>query len=240
MSDVKTERPRLSIIIPTLNEERSIGKSLEALAQITANIEVIVADGGSEDSTLTIARQKYAQILTCDRGRGNQMHCGAMTARGEILLFLHADTIVPSCAAERIYDAFAKDESAVVGNFEVDFDGETRAARSLTWLYPRLRKLGLCYGDSAIFVRTAVYREVGGFSPLPIFEDLDLIRRLRKRGRMVHLPLAVITSSRRFEGQSFGLALAWWSILQGLYWLGISPRILSHFYAPVRTPRIRT
>jgi rSAM/selenodomain-associated transferase 2 len=227
----------ISIVIPALNEGRSITKTLEALARLRGDVEVIVADGGSDDATRKIARESGAQVVISDRGRGMQMHAGAGIARGEVLLFLHADTIVPSDAVERIHEALARDEPVIGGNFAVEFDGGSRAARFLTWLYPKLRKLGLCYGDSAIFVRASVYREIGGFSSFPIFEDLDFVRRLRRRGRMAHLPVKVLASSRRFEGGSFPLTFARWTILQGLYWLGISPQKLNRLYAPVRSQR---
>jgi GT2 family glycosyltransferase len=162
------------------------------------------------------------------------MHRGAGAARAEVLLFLHADTTAPPDAAERIIEALARDAEAVGGNFEIRFDGERRAARFLTWLYPQLRRLGLSYGDSGIFVRASVYKEVGGFEPFPIFEDLDLVRRLKRRGRLIHLPTPVVTSSRRFEGRSFALTFARWSILQMLYWIGVHPRRLARLYAPVR------
>jgi rSAM/selenodomain-associated transferase 2 len=234
MSEANSGRPTLSIVIPTLNEEHSLANTLDALAQLTGDVEVIVADGGSADSTRDIARAHGARVVTGDRGRGMQMHNGARVAHGEVLLFLHADTIILSDAAARIREALAKDESILGGNFAVEFDGKSRSARFLTWLYPKLGKLGLCYGDSAIFVRRSVYQDIGGFKSYPIFEDLDLVRRLRKRGRMAHLPFTVLTSSRRFEDGSFPLTFARWFILQGLYWLGISPWRLHRLYAPVR------
>ena len=235
MNGANTRRPALSIVIPTLNEEHSLANTLDALAHLTEDVEVIVADGGSADSTRDIAGARGAHVVTTsDRGRGMQMHSGARVARGEVLLFLHADTIIPSDAAAQIREALAKDGSVVGGNFAVEFDGKSRSARFLTWLYPKLGRIGLCYGDSAIFVRSSVYRHIGGFNSYPIFEDLDLVRRLRKRGPMVHLPCPVLTSSRRFESDSFLLTFARWSILQGLYWMGISPRKLHRLYAPVR------
>jgi rSAM/selenodomain-associated transferase 2 len=235
---VEEERPALSIIVPTLDEARSIGRTLDALKGMTPDaskggVEVIVVDGGSLDATARIARGRGAKLLTSERGRGAQMHAGACAARGEALWFVHADARPsPECAGQ-IAEALG-DPAVVAGNFHVLFDGTTRAARFLTWLYPRLRKLGLCYGDSAIFVRREAYRRVGGFRDFPVFEDLDLIRRLHKAGRVAHLTATVETSSRRFEGRSFALTFARWSLLQALYWLGVHPRALGRLYAPVR------
>jgi rSAM/selenodomain-associated transferase 2 len=236
---MKTERPALSIIIPTLNEADSIQKSLEAVGRIHGHVEVIIVDGGSDDRTTEIARQNGAIVVTSERGRGLQMNVGARVARGDALLFLHADTIPPPDAAERINAVFARNAAILGGNFAIYFDGNKRGARFMTWLYPRLGKLGLCYGDSGIFVRTSAYKEIGGFKPIPLFEDLDFVRLLKKRGGMVHLPVAVVTSSRRFEGRSFVLTFAQWSILQVLYSLGISPRVLNQLYAPLRRARVR-
>src|SRR5215207_7919446 len=136
------------------------------------------------------------------------MHSGARIARGQILLFLHADTTVPLIAIERITEVLSRDPGTVGGNFDIRFEGDNRAARVMTWLYPKLEKLGLSYGDSGIFVRASVYTEIGGFNPFPIFEDVDLVSRLKRRGRMVHLPVAIVTSSRRFERGNFALTFA--------------------------------
>ena len=233
------EWPLVSIIIPTFNEERYIQKTLEAVGRVQGNIEVIVADGGSDDTTVDIAHQNCARVITSDRGRGIQMHSGASMACGQALLFLHADTTPPPEAAALIVEVFAGDVLTVGGNFDIRFDGNGPAARFLTWLYPKLGQLGLCYGDSGIFVRASSYKKIGGFNPFPIFEDLDLVRRLKQEGRMNHLPVAVVTSSRRFEGRSFALTFARWSILQTLYLLGMSPRVLNQLYAPVRGGRMR-
>jgi rSAM/selenodomain-associated transferase 2 len=238
-NQMKNERPSLSIIIPTLNEAHSIQKSLEAVVRIHGHIEIIIVDGGSDDHTTEIARQSGALVITSERGRGLQMNSGARVARGDALLFLHADTIPPPDAAERIAEVFARDAAALGGNFAIRFDSDKRSARFMTWLYPRLGKAGLCYGDSGIFVRASAYTEIGGFKPIPLFEDLDFARRLKKCGGLIHLPGAVVTSSRRFEGRSFVRTFARWSILQGLYWLGISPRVLSRHYLPVRSARAR-
>jgi rSAM/selenodomain-associated transferase 2 len=227
-------RPSLSIIIPTFNEASCIQRTLDAVARVRGNIEVIVADGGSDDSTTEIARRAGARVIICERGRGSQMHSGASAARGEALLFLHADTILPYEAATLIENCLSDDALTVGGNFEIRFDGASRAARFMTWLYPRLAQLGFYYGDSGIFVRAGAYEEVGGFKSFPIFEDLDLVRRLRRKGRMKHLPIAVTTSSRRFENRRFVFTFLRWSLLQVLYWLGVSPMKLGRFYGPGR------
>ncbi len=226
--------PKLSVIIPTLNEAQSISATLDAVAGVRGGVEIIVVDGGSTDGTAELVRRRGVRVIEGGRGRGRQLHEGARVARGRALLFLHADTLPPADAAERIAEALA-DPRVVGGNFRIRFDGRRRAARFLTWLYPQLRRLGLCYGDSGIFARAETYRRVGGFNPFPIFEDLDLVRRLRREGRVALLPATVVTSSRRFEGRSFALTFARWSALQALYWLGVHPRRLARLYAPVRT-----
>jgi len=239
MSSISTaeRQPIVSIIIPTLNEAHLLGATLQALTHLQGGIELIIVDGGSADGTQEIARTHGARIINSARGRGTQMHAGASAARGETLWFLHADTLPPPRAVVYILDALRRDAKIVGGNFEISFNGTRRAAHFMTWLYPQLRKLGLYYGDSAIFVRSKIYREVGGFKPFPIFEDLDLVRRLKRRGRLIHLPARVVTSSRRFEGRSFAFTFARWSFLQMLYWLGVHPRTLSRLYAPVRRGR---
>ena len=231
---IELEYAALSIIIPTLNEAHSIAATLDAVAKVRGRVEVIWVDGGSSDGTLERLREHGARVITSERGRGAQMHAGACAASGQALWFLHADTIPPTDAAERINESL-RDATVVGGNFCVRFDGGRRAARFLTWLYPQLRKLGLCYGDSGIFARGDAYHSVGGFKPFPIFEDLDLVRQLKRVGRVVRLPATVVTSSRRFEGRSFTLTFMRWSALQVLYWLGVHPRRLGRLYAPIRT-----
>jgi rSAM/selenodomain-associated transferase 2 len=223
-------------VIPTLNESAGIGATLDAVGRVAGRIEVIVADGGSRDGTPDLVRRRGVRVVAAPRGRGPQMHAGALVSGGHVLWFLHADTHPPEDAADRIREALA-DPRTVAGHFALRFDGDRRAAGLLTWIYPRLRYLGLCYGDSGIFVRREAYERVGGFRPYPIFEDLDLLTRLRRLGRVARLEAAVVTSSRRFEGRSFALTFAWWTLLQLLYWIGVPPRHLGRMYAHVRGPR---
>lgn len=227
----------LSIIIPTLDEAPVIGDTLDALARLdgAAAAELIVVDGGSRDATREVARARGVRVLTAQaRGRGAQMDVGAQAAGGAVLWFLHADTRPPAGAIGEMLAALGRDPSAVGGNFAVRFDGVGSAARFMTWLYPRLRRLGLCYGDSAFFVRREAYEQTGGFRPYPIFEDLDLLRRLRRRGPFLHLTAEVVTSSRRFERRNFVLTFARWSLLQACYWMGVHPNRLQRHYAHVR------
>ncbi len=222
----------ISVIIPTLNEADSIKQTLEALKFSAQNVEIIVVDGGSRDETVSIAESYDVKVLRSSvRGRGAQMHHGATAASGDVFWFLHADTLPPADAVEKIIEAFG-DSKAVGGNFTIRFDGNERAACFLSWLYPKLRRINLIYGDSAIFVRRAVYETVGGFEPFPIFEDLDFVSRIKPYGKIINLSASVETSSRRFAGRSFILVFLRWTFLQILYWLGVSPHALGKFYLP--------
>jgi rSAM/selenodomain-associated transferase 2/rSAM/selenodomain-associated transferase 1 len=225
--------PWLSIIVPTLNESSTIGHTLEAISGLGQDVEVIVVDGESEDGTTQIARERGVAVLSASPGRGHQLRLGAAHATGEVFWFLHADSIPPPDAKDRIREAL-RDARVIAGNFDLIFDGGSPAARNLTRIYPHLRKLGLCYGDSGVFVRREAYEAAGGVRPYPIFEDLDLIKRIRQRGRFVHLDAKIVTSSRRFEGRNFGLVFAKWTAMQILYWMGVHPRVLGRWYAPVR------
>jgi rSAM/selenodomain-associated transferase 2 len=226
-------RAAISAIIPTLNERNAVEATLQVLVGMPGLLEVIVADGGSEDGTGELARRHGAAVIVADRGRGRQMNAGARAARGDVLWFLHADTLPPPDASQCIIDAL--DDSRVLGGgFRVRFSGASSAALFFTRAYPFMRRLGLLYGDAAIFVRRSAYDRIGGFHPYPVFEDLDFVRRVTRRGRLVCLPSTVVTSSRRFEGRSAIVVLGQWMALHLLYWLGVSPDTLGRLYAPVR------
>jgi rSAM/selenodomain-associated transferase 2 len=225
--------PLVSIIIPTLNEEKCIGATLEHCMCLPGRWEFIVVDGGSSDATCDVVSAMNVVLLHGEGGRGAQFLRGAQYASGDVLLFLHADTMLPGGAYLEIASAMSAG-SAVGGNFSLRFDGTKRRSSFLQHLYPKLGYIGLVYGDSAIFVSRAAYDSVGGFRPYPIFEDLDLIRRLRRHGKMVTLPSFVVTSSRRFHDKSFPRILARWGALQLLFWLGVSPHLLGRYYPHVR------
>ena len=223
----------VSIIVPTLNEAAQIRDTLRALQALEGEKEIVVVDGGSADETAVIARAAGAIVVESARGRGIQQHAGTIAACGDILWFVHADTIPPPAAISDINVAL-QDSSVVAGNFGLTFDGPSRAARQMTAIYPTLRWLNLCYGDSGIFVRRAIYEEVGGFRPFAVFEDLDLLKRLRRTGRFVHLKTRIVTSSRRFEGRNFAGMWLHWTSLQILYWAGVHPNTLANWYREAR------
>ncbi len=227
--------PWLSIIVPVLNEAAAIDEVLTVLLTVVRPGEVIVVDGGSTDGTPALAGRPGVRVLTAPRGRGSQLHAGGAAAAGDVVWFLHADTLPPADAAARIAAALA-DPRTVAGNFKIRFAGDFAAARFLTRLYRYLSWIGLRYGDSGYFVRRADYAAVGGFRPFPIFEDLDLMRRLKRRGRFVRVDATVVTSSRRFEGRPFVGVFARWAFMQTLYWLGVSPVRLGRLYHHVRVP----
>jgi rSAM/selenodomain-associated transferase 2 len=225
--------PLISIIVPCLNEAKVIGATLEPLLTTGPDVELIVVDGGSTDGTLQQLENPRIRLLKTRKGRGHQLDFGAREALGEMLWFLHADTLVTP-EAEAALRSAARDPAILSGNFRLVFDGSSRAAKTMTAIYHYLRWIGLCYGDSGFFVRADVYREVGRFADYPIFEDLDLLRRLKQAGPFVRLPAVITTSSRRFEGRSFAAIFAYWTFLQILYWLGCSPRRLEKLYRGVR------
>lgn len=223
--------PRISILIPTLNEESCLAETL-AVATRLQPFEIIVADGGSVDRTVEIALE-YCRVAPCGTGRGVQQRAAAEMATGDVLWFLHADSTPSPDAMQAIDDCLA-DRRVAGGNFSIRFDGEGQSARQLTTIYPWLRWFGLCYGDSGIFVRRTVYDAMGGFNPYPLFEDVDLVRRIREIGEFRTLPQRLTTSSRRFENRNFALVFAEWTALQMLFWAGVSPYRLARLYRPVR------
>jgi rSAM/selenodomain-associated transferase 2 len=221
---------RLSIVIPTLNEEEYLRSILDRLPD---EVEIIVVDGGSTDDTVGAGKRPGVRVLRSDRGRGVQMHAGACASTGDAIWFLHADSKPEPDAPVRILAALANPE-IVAGNFSLRFEGKAPGARFLNWLYPRLGQIGLRYGDSGIFVRRSTYEAAGGFAPYPIFEDIDLLRRLRGHGRFVTLATPLTTSSRRFEGRSFTHTFVRWCAMQVLYWAGVHPCTIARMYEPIR------
>jgi rSAM/selenodomain-associated transferase 2 len=223
---------KLSIIIPVFNESEVLEQTLSSLP--TSSFELVVVDGGSTDHTVKIAAAYTDRILASRRGRGLQQHLGACRARGEVFLFLHADTFLPARFEILIRSALA-DPSFIMGAFRVRFFPSNAWLRLVARVANlRSRILKLPYGDQGLFVRRSDYFRVGGFKDLPIMEDVDLVRRLTKLGKLKIIPAEVRTSARRWEKQGFLLTtLRNWTIMMR-YLSGSSPSALKRHYSDVR------
>ncbi|MFQ5667209.1 MAG: TIGR04283 family arsenosugar biosynthesis glycosyltransferase [Candidatus Binatia bacterium] len=219
----------LSVIVPTLNEADGLPGALQR-ARRGGVLEIIVVDGGSRDATRTLAASLADLVITAPTGRAAQMNAGALRARGDILLFLHADTLLPDGFAEAVMSTCAR-PGVVGGRFDVELDPATPllhlTAALMNW---RSRLTGIATGDQAIFVRRDVFARLGGFKQIPLMEDIDMSRRLKRAGHVVCLRQRVITSARRWHknGVARTIALMW--ALRLLYFLGVPPARLQRLY----------
>jgi len=228
--------PPLSIIVPTLNEAAGIVAHLEALQPLRERgAEAIVVDGGSADGTAALAAPWADAVASAPRGRASQMNAGAKLARGDVLLFLHADTRLPDQADLLIAEALA-DSRRSWGRFEVTIASThpllSVVAWSMNW---RSRLTGIATGDQAMFVRRPAFETAGGFPELPLMEDIALSRSLKRTGRPLCLQERALTSGRRWEqrGVLHTIILMW--RLRAGYWFGAEPRRLAEDYASART-----
>jgi rSAM/selenodomain-associated transferase 2 len=194
----RAEQVELSIVVPTLNEASHLARTLEAIGDLTDG-EVVVVDGGSDDETATIAASHGARFVVALRGRARQMNWGAAMATGETLLFLHADTRLPGNYVEVIRETLSA-RNVAAGAFRLRIDGASVSERIIAGgANLRSRWLAAPYGDQGLFLKASLFRELGGFADLPLLEDLELVRRLRKRGRIAIAPAYATTSPRRWR-----------------------------------------
>lgn len=217
--------PRISVIIPTLNEERHLARALEQVKG-GFNVEVIVVDGGSTDGTRAIV----PDCLACTAGRAEQQNMGAKAASGELLFFLHADTILPECW-DGVVRKTLSDPAVALGAFsfrlDVDFRGKKFIEDTANW---RSKMGGLPFGDQGLFMRREVFDTAGGFPELPIMEDYVLVRSVRDLGKVVTVPEAAITSGRRWQQHGvFKVTMINKLMILGFH-LGIPPSKLASFY----------
>ena len=223
---IAAARPRISVIIPTLNEQANLPATLHSVFG-APDVEVIVVDGHSCDGTATIARAAGARVITSAAGRASQMNAGAAAARGDVLLFLHADTRLPADFADHVLRT-VEHPGAVAGAFALSIDGHGRPLRfierTVGW---RSRYLQLPYGDQAIFLTAERFAQMGGYAAMPVLEDFDLVRRLRRVGRVVTVPAAVVTSARRWQCCGVWRTTLTNQAIIGAYWLGVSPQRLA-------------
>jgi rSAM/selenodomain-associated transferase 2/rSAM/selenodomain-associated transferase 1 len=220
----------VSVIVPSLNEERYIGATLATLAR-GRDVEVIVADGGSEDGTVEIARAAGARIVAAARGRALQANAGAEAASGDLLLFVHADTRLPWGYDDAVRHAMA-DQRNAAGAFRFCIDGPGAALRIIEAVTNvRSRRLQMPYGDQGLFMRASVFDRLGGFRPLPVMEDFELVRRLRNEGRIVTFFSPAPTSERIWRRLGPWRTTAVHQVMIAGYTLGVPLERLAAWYA---------
>jgi rSAM/selenodomain-associated transferase 2 len=225
------EQISLSVVIPTLNEAEAIAGLVAALAGSRLVREIIVADGGSSDGTVEIAKGAGARVVKAPCGRGTQLAHGAAAAHGEWLLFLHAD-----CRLDLSWEAAARRflaaprAAARAGYFTLALDDPAPAARRLERVVAwRCRLFALPYGDQGLLIARRLYDEIGGFRPLPLMEDIDLARRLGRR-RLAPIGARILASARRYRAGGYWRRPAKNLCCLGLYFLGLSPARIARLY----------
>jgi len=222
---------RISIIVPALNEAQGITTVLAGLAPLrNRGHEVIVVDGGSSDTTAALSRGAADRVVAAPRGRSSQMNAGAALARGEVLLFLHADTRLPQDADARILEGLVASGRAW-GRFDVRIEGASVCLPVIAFFMNlRSRATGIATGDQAIFIRREAFERSGGFPPLEMMEDIALSRSLKRVSRPLCLADKAVTSGRRWErrGVLRTVFLMWW--LRLAFFLGAAPSSLARFY----------
>jgi rSAM/selenodomain-associated transferase 2 len=221
----------LSIIVPCLNEAEVIGQALAALAPLRARgAEIIVVDGGSSDGTVERAASLADRVIDAPRGRASQMNAGAARARGEIMLFLHADTLLPESADALIVDGLKRSRRGW-GRFDVVISGGNPLLRVVAWLMnARSRLTGIATGDQAIFVTRSLFTAAGGYPEIALMEDIALSKRLKRFGQPLCLRHRLVASGRRWEkhGVVRTILLMW--RLRLAFWLGADPGKLAVRY----------
>lgn len=223
---------KLSIVIPALNEAEILGNTLQSLKDQPS--EIIVVDGGSKDDTVRVARQYTSHVLLSRTGRGIQQDTGAHQARGDVLLFLHADTILP-LGYQHLIDQALAHPGVVFGAFRLRIHPPKPAQDLIAFMANlRSRILKVPYGDQALFVRRSAYFKVSGFQDWPIMEDVDLVRRLNRAGGFKLARGFVQTSARRWQKENIvHTTLRNWSLIIR-YCLGVSPYTLARHYPDTR------
>jgi rSAM/selenodomain-associated transferase 2 len=224
---------KLSVVVPTFNEEAVIAETLRRIVASVAPRELIVADGCSADDTAARARP-YATVLAVPGTRGAALNRAAMLATGDVLLFLHADTILPTGTEAAIARAF-QDVEVIGGAFRLRFDHPGRLATLLaSHVNLRSSLSNTFFGDQALFVRREIFVRVGGFKEWSVMEDMEILGRLRPHGRLVLLDEEVITSTRRHRKIGWVRTIGTVWIMTLLHHLGVSGHAMARWYKPQR------
>ncbi|WP_017298885.1 TIGR04283 family arsenosugar biosynthesis glycosyltransferase [Nodosilinea nodulosa] len=223
------QTPTITIVIPALNEAGQLPAVLGAICA-AAPVEVVVVDGGSTDGTAEVAQARGARVVKSTPGRSRQQNQGARVAKGSILLFLHADTRPPEGFDQAIRQILAQ-PGVVAGAFTLAIDSPRRGLRWVEWgVKVRSRLLQMPYGDQGIFLRAETFHRLGGFPDLPMMEDFELVRRLRKLGRVAIAPAAVVTSDRRWRRLGILRTTLANQVMVIGYLLGVNPHWLAQWY----------
>ncbi|MCF8260123.1 MAG: TIGR04283 family arsenosugar biosynthesis glycosyltransferase [Melioribacteraceae bacterium] len=188
---------KYSVIIPTLNEEKFLPRTLQQLKSFNQNLEIIVTDGGSIDKTVSIAQREKIHLVASSPGRGIQQKRGAQIAKGEILIFLHVDTILPKQYFQ-ILESYTNNPDFSAATFRLKFDEDKFALNLYSW-FSRFESIFTTFGDQTIIIRKDLYNRIGGFPEVKIFDDVIILRELRRRKALIKIPHSVITSARRFR-----------------------------------------
>jgi rSAM/selenodomain-associated transferase 2/rSAM/selenodomain-associated transferase 1 len=221
--------PRISVIIPVLNEAGNIEATLAA-AERGRNVEIILVDGGSRDATAELARTRGVCVISGPACRAVQMNLGSAAASGELLLFLHGDTHLP-CRFDEHVRAVMADPGVSAGAFELSIDLDGAGVRMHERMINARSRWGrMPYGDQALFLRADLFRRMGGFPEMAIMADYEMVRRLRRQGRVALVPAAVLTSGRRWERLGLLRTIVTNSLLVAAYRIGVSPRRLAQWY----------
>lgn len=231
IAEADEDLTRISVVIPALNEAGNIGATLESVGAGRPH-ELIVVDGGSRDDTAAVAQAWGATVVASRPGRACQMNAGAARATGGVLLFLHADTVLPARWPEWVRPILAR-PGVVAGAFAFSLSGGFRGRRLVEWTANLRSRWGQSpYGDQALFLRRSTFEELGGFAQLPILEDYELNRRLRRRGRIVTAGAPAVTADRRWQRLGVLRTSLINKLILGGFWLGVSPARLARFYRP--------
>lgn len=226
---------KVSVIIPVLNERANIPAVIDSVRKAIAEPEIVAVDGGSTDGSLGWLQQQPGIKLVCsERGKGLQQNAGARVASGDLFLFLHADCVLPENAGAMLSQVM-EEPNIAGGCFLAQWNQNSLALRIIAFgmnLRTRIRKTS--YGDQALFIRRTVFREVGGFPDWPLFEDVELVRRIKTQGRFKTINSPVTMSARRFEAGGIVKGIFLVYFLQLAFLLGVSPARLKRWFVDIR------